>query len=540
MPLLLQCFEPQGQPIRTVLTLDVGERFQVYLLQDSMATGTRGLRDTILCRHEQHPPSGASLLLEAEVRPAREGERHTLRVHRIGRRVVIDQIRPDLRSRLTTSSSFKSGTRFEATLPDLRTISFSLEIQAQVAQGAAASASGSSARRGAAAASAMSLLWVVPTAMSTMADPFARVVTTFAMMGKRFGISPAMFSPMLIMSALTVGIGYFAYMQYESADEAEARAAAAEEHALAAEAGRDAALVAEAHCVSERKELVAELDMIDEARALMAEEVLAASLSRSKSVEIGGAVLGQEATLEFDTQFTQNVISGVVIEMDALGPPPRNARRCLEMAQSLGPDLPQYLLLWHPDPELVCPEDYQAVQDGVARAGSWGLSSRARDEFGSADETAFGDAEGFVTDPRMNDRWSSAAMISGFRSIQKALLTTDIGDRPQVAPGQAQLWTLAVWDAYNRMPSPANGVLNKPFDECIQKWVREVARASMPAEEGQPALPDIAAVAAGQEVPVTATVGCPWTPGAVPLGAKSAMRAAAHRANLLMIAEEEG
>ena len=380
----------------------------------------------------------------------------------------------------------------------------------------------------------MSAFWIIPSVMSTMADPLARVMTTLAMIAKKAGISPAMFSPMLIMSAVTVGLGYFAYTQYESAEDAEEKARQAMAQAKAAEAGRDAALAAEQHCVSERKDLVAELNMIDAARSLKAEESLAASLARTKAVELAGAHMGSEETLKFDQQYSENTLKSIVVEMAALEELPPYIDRCLGMEIHLGQDLPRYLLLWNPDPELVCPEDYAAVEDGVARAGSWGLSSRARDEFGNMENAVGEDAEGIVTDPRMNDRWSSAAFVTGMRAIQRAILTADHGERPTVAPGQAQIWSLALWDTYNRMSSPANGVLNRPLPECIDDWLREVAVESSPAEEGQPVLPDLSAVALGLEVPMTPTAGCPWTSDGLARGSQGAIRATARMANLLL------
>lgn len=424
MAQIIQCFEPQGRPVRINVSVEPGDTFSVYLLQDTMSDATRGLRDTVLREGQATPPHGSVLLFEAELRPAREGELPTMRVRRIGRGMTIDQLRPDLRSRLTTSSTFKSGTRFEATLANLRTISFSLEVAAVVAQGARASTASGRRRKAGAVAGAMSAFWIVPSVMTTMADPMARVKAVAYGAAKKAGLSPALLSPMLLMSVVAVGLGYVAYGQYEKAQDAEERAAMSEEAKIAAETGRDAALVAEAACVSERKELAETLDDIETKRLLAAEEALAVPTSRSVAVELGGAHMGSEEVLEFDQLFAETARKAVVQEMNKLTETPENALRCLAMEQVLGVDLPRYVLLWHPSPDLVCPDDYAVVEGGVARAGSWGISTRAKDEFG-APEAAPAEGEGITTDARMNDRWSSAALATGVRAMVEAILTTD-------------------------------------------------------------------------------------------------------------------
>ncbi len=530
MALTLQCFEPQARPSRVAIRLEAGEIFTVLLLQDNPSEAQSQLRQTVLRRADEAPPPGAQVLLEAEIRESRPGDPKVLRARNVPTLVKLEILRPDVRSLATMGSEWRSGTRLEASLDDLSSVMFTLEVQAEVAQGAKAGVGAGRLRRADQIEGAMgAAFWIIPTAIATLADPKARITAWVANLAKRAGISPALFSPMLFMSGIGIGLGIVAYSQYSKAQEAEEKAAMAEEKALAAEAGRDAALVAEAACVEERKELATALDDQDTTRALQAEVALAAPLSQSVAVEMGGARMGTPEALTFDQQAIDNAKKHAATEMAKLRDPPENTERCLGLAEILGQDLPQYVLLWHPDPDLVCPDSYAVVDGGVDRMGAWGLSKRATQVFGSPDGAPAGGA-----DPRTNDRWSAHTMATGLRAFENALLAADTGPRPPVAPGQAQLWSLALWDAYNRMPDPADGVLNEPPELCIANLVAEVAASSPPAAPGQPVLPDIVAVALGQPLRVSPTAGCPWPSGALNTGAKSAFRAVAHLGNLAL------
>lgn len=533
MPHTLQCFEPQARPSRVAMSVEAGELFTVHLLQDTPANSAGELRATVLRRSREAPPSRSQPLLEAEVRDARPGDPKIVRARGIGPGVKLEIIRPDVRSLATVGAEWRSGTRLEATLDDLSTYVFTLEVAAEVAQGARAGVGAGRLRRAEQVEDAMqAAFWVVPTAIAVLADPGARIKGWFVRQAKRFGISPALFSPILFMSGIGIGLGFVAYQQYNKAQEAEEKVARAEDKALAAEAGRDAALVAENACVEERKDLANALGDQDTMRALQAEIAMAAPLSQSVAVEMGGARMGTDDALAFDQQATATARKQVAVEMAKLKDAPANADRCLGLAEILGQDLPQYVLLWHPDPDLVCPDNYAAVDGGVDRVGSWGLSKRAAVVFGSPDGAS---ASG---DGRANDRWSAHTLATGLRAFENAILAADTGPRPPVAPGQAQLWSLALWDAFNRMPDPADGVLNDPPEKCLADLVAEVAATSPPAAPGQPVLPDITAVALGQPLNISPTAGCPWPSGSIAMGAKSALRAAANLGNYSLAKEQ--
>lgn len=179
------------------------------------------------------------------------------------------------------------------------------------------------------------------------------------------------------------------------------------------------------------------------------------------------------------------------------------------------------------------------VDGGVSRGGGWGVSARAAREFGVPESAAKASPDGETADPRLNDRWSAYTLTTGVRTLQEALLTADTSDRPPVAPGMAQLWTLALWDAYNRMPSPGDGVMDKTAADCVADLLLERLASSPPAAPGEPLLPDLASVALGEPFKVTPTAGCPWTGDSFQKGAASALRAAARQAVLAGAKEKE-
>ena len=100
---------------------------------------------------------------------------------------------------------------------------------------------------------------------------------------------------------------------------------------------------------------------------------------------------------------------------------------------------------------------------------------------------------------RMYPRWSATTLAIGLREVQFALLTADTGPRPPAAPGQAHLWVLALWDAYNRVPSPANGVMDKPVGYCVSQMVSEILSIEGTPIPGMPVLHDITVVASGEK-----------------------------------------
>jgi hypothetical protein len=516
MPLTIHCYEPQSLPRQASLVLETAQPFAVYALQDTLAEDARELRTTVLRRASEHPPPQSVLLFEVEVKAGRAGELPILRVLKVGGRAMIEVLRLESRGRVVKGNEFKSGARFEATLLDLRTVTFSIEIQSDLVGGRAGI--GSSRPPGSKALESFgSLVWIVPTVAETLAEPTGKIIAFIALRLKKLGFTPAMLSPMLLMSGFMLGAVWFAYDQYKGVLSAEERLKALEEAIANAQIARDEAIHAETECREQRKDLAQKLDDIEESRKLQAEIALSKPLAHAVAIEGGGSRMAAEDVLKFDDPAWKNMHKLVVSQMASVKEARNLAPVCLAQEERLGQDLPKFVLTWHPSKDLLCPEDFGGVIDGVDVAGPWGLSSRVAREFGSVAE-----GEG---DPRKNERWAAAAMTTGLRAVMGTLLSADTGDRPPVPPGELHVWTLALFDAYNRMPSPAGGSMDRRVEECVADMVVEVARRYQPAEPGQSVLPPIDGVAGGEELKITPTSGCPWSPTAINQGAAAALRA---------------
>jgi hypothetical protein len=518
MSLTIHCYEPQSVPRAASLSFDKPHPFAVYALQDNLSEDTRDLRSTVMRRIEENPPPGSTLLFELDIRASRPGELPTLKVMKVGARAMIEIVRSDSRGRVTKGTDLKSGSRFEATLRDLRTIVFNLEIESEAVRekGGIASARPSGSK---AVAGVTSLIWVVPTVLETIAEPRAKLVAWLVKQAQRMGISRSLISPMLLMSAMFIGLGYVAYTFYQDGMSAQDRLDSLEVDLINSQAATTAALSAEMECRAHRKVLTKALDQIDETRKLQAELALSPTLARAVSIEEGGARMASEPLIEFDTVAAAGVQKLVVAQMAAADKPGGLPRVCLAQENALGQDLPKFVLVWHPSPDFICPNDYQVVLDGVDIAGPWGLSKRVQREFGEAATVPEG------TDVRTNERWAANTYTAALRHILSAMVGAETGERPPVAPQQVHLWTLALFDAYNRMPSPAEGSMDRPVEECVVELIDELSRRFGPAEPGQPVLPSIDRVALGDQIKVTPTSGCPWPADALSHGTQAALRA---------------
>ena len=539
MAQIIQCFEPQARPSQINLAVEPGDEFSIYALQDIGETA-RGLRSTILRKSTEPPPRSAVFIFEVAVQAV--GERTTLRVRRVNSKVAVELIRPDLRSRVSANTEIKSGSRFEAILPDMRTVNFGMQLEAGLGHSAKGSVGGGGGSKAKALASLASSMWLVPTAMAIFSSPKARVVAALQRFAKRLGISPGVLMIFLgVLVPVVVSLVY-GYLRGRAADLAEEKAAEAAEDLQTAEAALDAALMAEANCVALRRDLVDELNDIDAKRELQAEIALAIPLAQTVSIEIGGPRMGNEDTMALDAQYLTNLKELVIGEMQKIRGTPKEAVRCLAQEVALGQDLPPYTLLYHPDPKLVCPLGYATVEGGVDRMGSWGLSTRAASAFGASHPAQGGGAtSGDLADLRINDRWSAHTLATGVRAILTAMLTAETENRPPTAPGQSHVWALALWDAFNRLPTPADGVMNLSAEECVDALILEMADSSETAVPGQPVLPDISLVAL-EELVIAAkpTAGCPWPSDALTLGAKTAVKSVAHMAKMEGGAPPEG
>ncbi len=529
----IECIEPRGRPTRAELGVAEGASFGVWLLTDAEA-GDKELRSTLLRADGDLPPPGAALLLEIRLEAAGAGrEDERLRVVRHNPELPIDQVRSDHRARLVPGVGIRSAARLELSLIDGRRIQFSLHAAggttgARPEQAVGGSGAGSDTQ---VLATNTGALWLVPSAWSVIADVPQWVVNQVRDLAVRLGFSPRTAAFLIMAGMFLAGNAALFYNQYRQRVDAEEAAAKAESAAERSQAAAQAALLAEVTCLDERASLVKSLGDIRERRRFRAEVALAPSASRAAALEFGGARMGREGLLARDAAASRNLSGAVVADMAAAVPAP-DLERCLRQQQALGYDLPRYALAWHGERGQHCPFDYAAVDQGITRVGRWGLSPRAAREFGDAlPETEEG---GFVaellsevlTDPRAEDRWSARTHANGLRAMQIALLESDAAGRVAVLPSQAQLWALALWAGYNRMPSPAEGFLDRPAASCLQTLLEDLAMNDGAARADEPILPSLELVASGAVlVPVRPTSGCPWPADALNEGAASALDA---------------
>lgn len=534
MAITIHCFEPTGSPRQASLDLEEGAGFSVYSMQDNLPEDAKTLRNTILRRSGFFPPPNSTLLMHVELRSQRPGELPVMRVTKVGAGVILEVIRPDSRGRVTKGTDLRSGSRLEATMRDLRTILYSLEVESELVKGSKAAVGGSRPTGSQAAEGLMNAIWIVPTVAETLLEPRAKLMTWLSTKARAMGLSPAMLQPMMLASAGTFIMAYIAYDQYSDNSATQDRLTELQLQYEAAGAARDQAIQAEVDCREQRKVLAGKLDEIEVMRSLQAEIALASPLAQAVSVELGGPRMQGDEVAEFDRLSMAQIHKLVVADMGNRREPLNMAALCLGQETALHQDLPRYVLTYHPSEDFLCPEDHLWVDAGVDRGGPWGISARAADEFGAKVDLGEGDA-----DIRLNERWSANTLTEGLRVIQETILEADTGDRPPVSPGQIHLWSVALWDAYNRLPSSPPGVTNNTAADCVKSLVEQVARKETPAEPGQPVLPPLAIIAAGERLELSPSVGCPWPADAVHKGAQAALRAATNLA-LIQLAAEAG
>ncbi len=529
----IHIYEPQSTPRQATIVIEDGQPLAVYVLSDNLAEDARELRSTIVRKVQQNPPPNSVLLFELDVRTARKGELPTMRVLKVGSQAVIELIRKDSRGRIVRGTDLKSGARFEATLRDLRTVVFSLEIESEGALGLGGVAG---ARKGGSkpVGGVFNVMFLVPNVVETIKEPLSKFAAVLQALGKKFGLSRQMISMSVVMSGFILGAGFFAYKQYSQKQGLEEElefALLAKEDAVAA---KNIAIGAEQICREQRKELTKQLDEVEAARRLHAENAMSTLLSQAVAREAGGARMTSDEALTFDGPAVKEVHEIVVAQMGVQREPLNLATICMSHENTLGQDLPPYMLAYHPIEGELCPDQFNVVEAGVDMGGPWGVSKRVAKEFGARVDVADGE------DVRLNDRWSADTFTTALRVVVDAIATADTRDRPPTAPGQLHGWSLAFFDAYNRMPSPAEGAMDRPAEECIAEAVKEISGKYVPAEPGQPVLPPLGLVVSGEQIKVTPTAGCPWPQDALAHGATASVRAITQMALIEQAIEEGG
>lgn len=529
---VIRCIEADARPPVAELPLEDADGFAIYAMADAME-GERWLRTTVLRRAGEAPPNNAVLVVEVTMGGLNHEDQPTLIVKEQGRFVGVEIRRDKSRSRMAPGVELPPRCTFEITLPNQRRMSFDLE--ASFGSRAPGDQKGGPLRSQVLGPGTAGR-WSVPTVASLLGKARDFVRNQLLALAKRLGLNMGTITLILTFGGSAVGAGIVAWRQHQAAQDAEARAAELESQGALLEAGRDAALKSEQACLMERQSLADKLGLLGQVRAAQAEAALSFSHAQNVALELGGRKMGSKEALALDLEVQGNTRQAVEKLMMSLEGSPSEASLCLDQEPVLGADLARYLLLWHADPEVVCPNRYANVINNTAISGRWGLSTRVGGEFGRdergqpVDKALF---ESEAADPRQEDRWSAGALASGVRGVQETLLRHAAGGRPTVSPSQSQLWSLALFTAVNQLPSPVGGAQDRPTALCVKGLLDALVAEASPASPGEPLLPDLVLVA-DEDARVTAQPqpGCPWQQDAIRDGARAALRAVAWTATV--------
>jgi hypothetical protein len=518
----VECTEPAARPMRRILEVAEGAEFAVYV-----APGAPGLRRTVLRGADDHPPAGARFVCSLRV------DAGVLSVVDTSASVTLELLRSGARSRVVGGVRVPAGAPLELVLPDDERVAWSIGVRRTFDRGAAAGVSGSGTRRSRVRYGTDNPWWILLDGPDLLIGLTKKAWDQGRDRLAKLGFDGRVATMVAGFVLSGVLFGWVAFSQWSAAGAATEWADGAESALARAEAAQAAALQTELACLAQREELVASLGEVEQARRVAAERALQLTASRTAALQGGGAAIAAPEAVAIDQLRVTPLVDAVVAR---LGQAEGDPAPCLAQEAALGKDLPRYLLTWHPDAPRTCPADYRSGDGGIAKAGRFGLSDRVARDFGPAGD--FGTGGGtdalvdLLGDPRHEDRWSAFSAASGLRATVRTLLGARGLTRPAVAASEAHLWSLALLDAYNRMPSPAEGVLDEDLPTCVEALLLELAARPSPPVPGEPVLPDLVSVADGRfRVVPTPTPGCPWPADAVQLGADAALRAAARLAD---------
>lgn len=528
----VQCLEPDTMPLMITLDVQMLQRFRLYILSDVRHGSASSIRSSILLFSHEDPPPEALLVGELDVYDPGAGDPPLFRIRKMGSRCHIDLIRPNVRSRLTEGGEIQHGSRIEVILQDTRRILLTMQMESDAFNRSDAVGGGSLKHK---ESPGVSSGWFLYNSVFQLITLNGIVIRSWLeKFARRVGIHPYVIAIILSVGLLIGFAVYTAYNRNNAAKVAEDQVANLEDAQEVLEESRANALANEMACLEERQALAGRLKDIAEQKKVLAKQALNFSFAQSVSEDIGGKRMVSKPTEPFDEQYRKNTLKAVVFAIETVQANAQEMDFCLEQNPVLGADLPRYMLTWHPDRDLVCPLEYSAIEGGINRMGPWGLSTRVAKEFGAQNLSAGGEAGSEqlaeqLGDPRMAARWSATTLAIGMREVQFTLLTADTGTRPVVAPSQMHLWSLALWDAYNRLPSPASGVLDKPVGYCVEETIVKLMKNPDPSVPGQPILPDLTTIASGDKtLSISPSASCPWPTGVFEDAAEAAIQAVAN------------
>ncbi len=201
------------------------------------------------------------------------------------------------------------------------------------------------------------------------------------------------------------------------------------------------------------------------------------------------------------------------------------ARGRVELAAYLAGELPEHVLLWYPRPaELPTAAPLYWSRGGASLVGPFALGERPLRMIGSFDGPLDG---GEAADPRPQRDWSLQTLTASLTAWRSALLAWTessaggAGRRMAVPPEELDLWTLALFSAWNEM------VMNDiagDIGECSRSLLDSLER-NQTAEPGDAVLPSVLEVVANDEWvwAVDRTAACPWRDADLLAGVQQAM-----------------
>lgn len=534
----VRCQEQEHLPALLRLRVNAGERFDLLLLQDP-ATVRSPLRRLVLrpvygdpsavaaqpvqapedlgrrvrvlrCMVEERPSLGFRVVEHSETFPveSREGEQ----AFRLGTDDVI-----------TPGQSLVVGAGAQG---DLR---FALSAELGTNRGLNAGVGGSDWRRSPAQDLVVYPGWITPDVKATLDGPVKAAKAKLAALAKAASAYRTSAYLVLPYAVFLVSGGVLYSMSTRDEKAAEARAEALQVQLDAANQALAAVTSTAQTCEDDRGDLALRLNDKTEAAQAAASKALDLGATEERVGLSGAAWAKLPALVALDAKLqatTTDAVAAQILDADA----PLDLddiQPCLDQTEATAGSAPEYLLLWSPDEDLLCPDSFTGSIQGVPRAGRWALSARVARDFGPALMDPVGDDP---LDELANDRWSSYALANGERALREAILNAEVRGRPPVAPSQADLWALALLDAYSQLPSQASGANDETGAACVSRLMTQVDQATAAPELGAPVLPDLLSVAGGAALPgVQPDAGCPWVSGGFQAGAKRALLAVARQ-----------
>lgn len=519
------CVEARALPTGVDLEIESGQPLALYLLEDGDIVGSR-VRSTVLRRAGADRPQDAELVFEAELVDL--VAHRVLRVRRLGS-VAADVVRHDGRARLALGTELRSNARVDLQRSGLPPVQLSFLFAAQGGQTRLAVGGGGTRTSEAANVQSMTL-WLVPGLVQVVSAPLAILRRRVIDKLREAGVSPRALTYMFLVGSSILASGAFGITQFFTARDVQSKLTALEAEQANSEAGKAEALAAEQSCLVDRRALATAAADAVAARRAEAELALGAAAARTLAVQRGGARYADDAVSAFDAEALQADLRAVMLRMDVERNAATGAEACIEALSAVAPDLPPFLAFAHPDPRMVCSEGYVAVVEGAQLQGRWGLSSAMLTEFSEMVWTTSKSTASTDVDLRDIDRAAATLIVSGVAAAREALLTVKL-PHAAVAPSELQVWSLAWFDALNRMPNASEASPRGTSGRCIADALRGIVETAPPGAPGKPVLPSVAAVAEGSvSVALTPSVACPWNTDALKAGADNALRAVARQA----------